>query len=150
MIETMTRVSINQAADMAGIGRNTFYQRHLNEGCPQPLTTDNQGKKGRFIEISELLRYYPNIKLTDNQDNIQNVTQGQVMTFDKDNENKAIQAELKAAREMIELLKDQLEKAEARESKHMDVIAQQTRLLEHKQAQPAPKRRGWWPFRKGS
>lgn len=55
-----------------------------------------------------------------------------------------LQAELTAAREALAASQEQLAEAKAREAKLLDLLAGQTRLLEHKAVAEAPPPRGFW------
>jgi hypothetical protein len=56
----------------------------------------------------------------------------------------AMRAELDAARATIDRVEAALQEARERESKLMELLAGQTRLLEHKAVAEAPPRKGFW------
>ena len=51
---------------------------------------------------------------------------------------------MRAARDALQATSEQLTEAKAREAKLLDLLAGQTRLLEHKAVAEAPPPRGFW------
>lgn len=50
----MNKVSITQAAKLAGISRSYLYRKYINNGLISVEKEDNQ----KFIDISELIRVF--------------------------------------------------------------------------------------------
>lgn len=55
----MAKVSISEAARLAGIARSNFYTTYIKKGRIS-ISKDSKGKK--FIDTAELLRVFPDIK----------------------------------------------------------------------------------------
>lgn len=117
----MPKVSISEAIRLTRISRSHFYKKYINEGLIS-ISTDGDRK---LIDISELIRVFPNIQL-ENTNSEQNKT---IVNNDKDR--------------IIELLEKQLEESKTREKeakaredwlqKQIDELRQQqNNLLENK------------------
>ena len=117
----MSKFSISEAARLACISRQQLYRGHIKPGKISVIK--ESGKP--FIELSELLRVFPGIKLgTDSETSILHVaTQNQSILEPNNNE-------------LIKLLKQQIEEANKREEWLMGQIdelrKQQNNLLEDK------------------
>lgn len=103
----MTTISISEAARLAGISRNHLYKKYINEGLLS-VTTDNNKP---CIDVSELLRVFPNAKM---------ITGDKLHDNTVDNtENTDIIAVLKEqlayAKEQVNKAEQQISKAENRE-----------------------------------
>jgi Skp family chaperone for outer membrane proteins len=124
----MAILSISEAARLAGISRNHLYKKYINEGLIS-VTTDNNKP---CIDVSELLRVFPNAKMiTDDK--------SQEITLDN-NENteliSVLKEQLANAKEQINKAEQQIAKAENREtwlqSQIDELRQQQNKLLEDK------------------
>ena len=135
----MARVSITEAARLAGIGRSSFYQSYINKGAIS-VSKDSSGKK--FIETSELIRVFG--ELEDN-------TSGQELDIQSQTDSCAdvlgVTPEETAKDLEIKMLCEQLEKAEQREQwlqSQVQNLTDTVKLLE------APKKsqhsRLWYQF----
>lgn len=134
----MARVSISQAAKLAGVSRSSLYKTYLNKGAIS-VSKDSSGKK--YIETSELLRVFGTL-------------QGDTFTHPEDTQKKTGNTpELSpstthdSAKDIeIKLLREQLEKSEQREQwlqAKVDTLSETLKLLEHKPT-PAKQARRWW------
>ena len=86
----MNKLTIVQAAELAGVSRPTLY-KYINDGT---LSVVKDGKS-KYIELSELLRVFPNASLQSNEQ--QEVNNLHALTTD-----------LKHKDELIQMLKQQL------------------------------------------
>ena len=87
----MSKLTIKKACELACISRPTIY-KYINNGKLSVIKDGNN----TFIELSELLRLYPNISLQ--QDNDNNV-----------NDLHSLTSEILHKDEIIKMLKQQLE-----------------------------------------
>lgn len=130
----MARVSITEAAKLAGVSRSGLYQTYLNKGVIS-VSKDSAGKK--FIETSELLRVFGQLKgdvVTDDL-NTQANTPASVNLYRDEQSETAKDTEIK-------MLREQLEKCEQREQwlqSKVDSLSDAIKLLE------GPKNvKRWW------
>ena len=135
----MARVSITEAARLAGIGRSSLYQTYINKGAIS-VSKDSSGKK--FIETSELIRVFG--ELGDN-------TSGQVSDIQSQTEECAEVSGItpdETAKDLeIKMLREQLEKTEQREQwlqTQVQNLTDTVKLLEAPQKPPHP--RLWYQF----
>ena len=126
----MSKLSISEAARLAGISRNHLYNKYINKGVISVITDDNKP----FIDTSELLRVFPNAKLI-TDDTLQNNAL-------HDTHSAELVSLLK---EQLEHAKEQIAKAEHREAwlqSQIDELRQQhNNLLENKLSSEKPKRK---------
>lgn len=126
----MSKVSITQAAELAGISRSYLYKKYINTGIISIEVVDDK----KVIDTAEIIRVFGNIHV----DSIQDVVSKQQDTSLVDSiireKDKLIEhlerelLELKTdSRQREDWLKSQLEKA--------------THLLENKQETAKPKRK---------
>ncbi|WP_312283754.1 hypothetical protein [Candidatus Igneacidithiobacillus taiwanensis] len=121
----MTKLTITEAAKVAGISRMTLY-KHIKNGLIS-VEKDQFGKPG--IDTSELIRVFGDLK-------------GDLGT-DVDSKNMALQAELESCREMLSLVRQELDRALEREVwLKARIEASEQKLL----ASQETKRRWWWPW----
>jgi hypothetical protein len=139
----MAKVSISQAAKLAGISRTSLYKTYLNKGVVS-ISKDSSGKK--CIDTAELLRVFGELQ----GDTVNsNPTQGfeQKLTPETVTQNDLL-IEVGQLRFERSNLKEQLSTAREREEwyKHqIDTLTSTLKLLEHKPAPTKPARR-WWQF----
>lgn len=129
----MTQLSIQQAADKAGVTRQTIYKK-INDG-ELSATIDNKGNKQ--IDVSELLRVYPNLSASDSQAKATIHKQRHVKTS---SDTSVLQLELERAQMQLQLKEKELQFAQERidelrsreaESKgrERDALAEKQQLL---------------------
>ena len=121
------RLSITKAARLAGISRSAFYGNYLEKG----VISRSKDARGRvYIELSELLRVFPDIKseiaedTKDNNDNSSSVQETQGLTDELNKKDREIQR-------LSELLEDRQEEWREREEWLKHQIEHYQRLLEH-------------------
>lgn len=85
----MNKLNIVEACKLASISRPTLY-KYINNGT---LSVVKDGKN-TFIEVSELIRVFPGVKLSNNDDEVKNLH--------------SLTAEINHKDEIINLLKNQL------------------------------------------
>lgn len=114
----MSKVSISEAARLAGISRTNLYKTYINTG---KISVSRENDKV-YIDASELIRVFPDCKL--------NYTNDEQRLSDEDNNKTQDNSEI------VELLKSQLVEAKAREQWLIGQIdelrQQQSNLLENK------------------
>ena len=125
----MARLSVSEAIRRSGVSRSTFYAKYVNQGLIS--VSEDKGKK--YIDTSELLRVFGELKGEQSEDSVK---QSVLDTSGSENTAKD---------EQIALLKQQLEKAEEREKfYHSQIVSLSSRLeapiIGHK---PNPIIR-WW------
>ncbi|HDK6332580.1 TPA: helix-turn-helix domain-containing protein [Klebsiella variicola] len=108
--QSQNLLNLTQAADAVGITRKTLYS-HIDKGLVS--VTRQQGK--RYVDVSELIRHYGSVSLSEEKVNI--VTRSQ--TKHDDDAISAMQRELVELRKLIEkqqlLLEDKQETDRLRE-----------------------------------
>lgn len=133
----MAKLTISEAIKRAPVGRSQFYAKYVDGGLIS-ISVDTNGKK--YVESSELLRCFGEIKPIasdcppkNSPDRIEKDTGGLSDSSQSD---------------IIELLKNQLEKAEKREEKYLEHIASLTLRLEPPSGSRKLKHRNiisrWW------
>lgn len=141
----MPRVSISEAAKLAGIARSNLYKNYIDTGKISTVE-DHDGK--RKIDTSEILRVFGSIKI-DNQkntfedtENIQKDSYGQYQ-----NEFKSLLQDLlqeKNAR--ISLLEKELEDSKQREFRLQEQLTINIKLIEQIKPKHDSHKRKWWQF----
>ena len=138
----MARVSISEAAKLAGISRNSLYKTYISKGRIT-VSGDKSGKK--YIETSELLRVFHEL-----QDDSQGDKGGIQQDDNVLHPDTALLIENK-------LLAQQLEEAKLREQKQEQQFAEREQFYQEQIKEltstvkllDAPKYpRLWWQFRK--
>ena len=131
----MARVSITEAARLAGIGRSSFYQTYINKGAIS-VSKDSSGKK--FIETSELIRVFG--ELGDNTSEQSENTEGCAEVLDVTATETAKDLEIK-------MLREQLEKTEQREQWLQSQVQNLTDTMKLLEAPKHPQHpRLWYQF----
>lgn len=126
----MNKVSITQAAKLAGISRSYLYRKYINNGL---ISVETETDK-KFIDISELIRVFGDIHI----DSEQIVDEIQCDTSSVDNilrEKDKLIAHLEE--ELMELKID----SKQREEWFKLQLERTTHLLENKQVNEFPKRK---------
>ena len=108
----MIKVSISEAARLAGIARSNFYTTYIKKGRIS-VSKDSKGKK--FIDMSELLRVFPTLK-QGNSAGHQDITE--TVQQDSTEKEQFLQAE-------VEQLKQQLQETKTREAWYQQQVAEE-------------------------
>lgn len=159
----MAELTLRQAAQQVGVSRQTVY-RMVKEG---KLSATVRGDGQKVVDTAELLRVFGRLThatvatVTATGGVLPRETGGatgqegpkpglQAMTAAERRieyeaaDRAALKAELDAARAAQERAEAALQEAREREAKLLDLLAGQTRLLEHKAVAEAPPPRGFW------
>lgn len=132
----MARVSISEAARLAGISRGSFYKSYIKKGAIS-VSSDSAGKK--FIDTSELLRVFGELKgdRSEQVGDTQINTGEQVMEQSREQVETAKDVEIRMLREQIEELRTDKQFYQTQVSELTSAV----KLLE------GPKHpRLWWQF----
>ena len=136
----MPQFSISEAARLAQISRSSFYKTYINQGRIS-ISKDDQDKP--CIELSELLRVFPDIQQADSSKQPETaLTQPQNTQL----ETQGLQTEIDTLRTEVDSLKTQLEKSENREQwlqKQVENLTDTVKLLEAPKHTP---NKSWWQF----
>jgi len=120
----MALVNISEAARLAGKNRTTIY-KYINNGKLSIIVDGDNNKK---IDISELLRVFPNIKINGSQQHV-NVENKQ-STTDKINN---LKTEIKYLQQMLDA-----------KNKHIESLNSALLLLDDKTKEKPPVQKKWW------
>lgn len=130
----MSNVTISEAARLAGISRTQLYRGFINKGKIS-VTKDNEKVS---IDLSELVRVFPNIKL-DTIDTLQEVAESDIQNTPE----QVVVVTL--LREQLSKTEQQLSEAKAREEwlkQQIDELRQQqSNLLDNKLESSKQKRK---------
>lgn len=138
----MAKVSISEAARLAGISRPTIYKL-MNSGQLNFTSVVKAGKTVKNIDTSELIRVFGTIG---------NFPAATEFTVKPDQEITQVNSpDLQDLQHKIELLQKEnegLKEAVASRDEHISSLRQAMLLLEHKQdtQQPLPPPAKWWQF----
>jgi 2',3'-cyclic-nucleotide 2'-phosphodiesterase (5'-nucleotidase family) len=143
----MAKVTVTEAARLAGIARQHLYRAYINTG---KLSIDKDFNGRPVVDTSELLRVFGELKVSLDDDERRHEE-----TVEKTNENIVSHHENNAKDEVISLLRQELEESKAREKEILEKAdARELWLrqqLERAQAvltsQSATVKRRWWQFR---
>ena len=135
----MALISISEAAKLAGIARSHLYSQYINTGAIS-VTRDSRGKPK--IDTAELIRVFGSIQLDIGQDNR---TPEKTVIQDSLGQEKTLALNTDALA-MIELLKEQLAKAEERERFYQAQLAELTQTIKLLEYQPTAEPRKWWQW----
>lgn len=116
----MAKVSISEAARLAGISRQHLYSKYITPGL---LTVERDGMNSPLIDTSELLRVFGELKGNDQE------------MASPHSENELLAVEVETLRRLLADRDAQLSEARERETwlkQHVTEIAGALRLLEHK------------------
>jgi len=138
----MAKVSISEAARLAGISRPTIYKL-MNSGQLNFTSVVKAGKTVKNIDTSELIRVFGTIG---------NLPAAKDFTVNSEQEITQVNGpDLQHLQHEIELLQKEnegLKEAVASREEHISSLRQAMLLLEHKQdtQQPLPSPAKWWQF----
>jgi len=97
----MARLSISDAIKQSGVARSTFYKKYVKQGLIS--VSEHDGKK--YIDSSELIRVFPDLKLETTK-NTQSNTIVQPVDTQSNNivhpENTLLKMEIKLLREVLD------------------------------------------------
>lgn len=116
----MAKVSISEAARLAGISRQHLYSKYITPGL---LTVERDGMSPPLIDTSELLRVFGELKGNDQE------------MASPHSENEVLAVEVETLRRLLADRDAQLSEARERETwlkQHVTEITGALRLLEHK------------------
>ncbi|EFO0442791.1 helix-turn-helix domain-containing protein [Escherichia coli] len=138
----MAKVSISEAARLAGISRPTIYKL-MNRGKLNFTSVVKAGKTVKNIDTSELIRVFGTIE---------NLPAATEFTVKSEQEITQVNThDLQHLQHKIELLQQEnegLKEAVASRDEHISSLRQAMLLLEHKQdtQPPLPPPAKWWQF----
>lgn len=135
----MAKVSVTEAARLAGISRQLLYKKYINPGVISVGKDDGTP----FIDTVEIMRVFGPLQPLQAEDSQVDSQQIHALTPDIDSDYRVLEIELKAAREALRDREDQLREAKEREGwlkKQVEELTGTIKLIEHKpeQAQPDP------------
>ncbi|MDA8416573.1 MAG: hypothetical protein M0Z78_05835 [Betaproteobacteria bacterium] len=113
----MAKVSVSEAARIAGISRSYFYRKYINTG---KLTVEKDKDDKPVIDKSELFRVFGKIQVEDGQGS-------RTDTPEKDSRIATLEAELALKDELLKGAKD-----------HIADLQQSLKLLAYRPAEPVP------------
>ena len=125
----MAKVSISEAARLVGLSRQQLYRKYIDGGL---LSVEKVGSKPPVIDTSELMRVFGSLA-GDTGDTSKGDTTLQQVIPESDSQNKALEAEVKALRELLSDKENQLREASEREQwlrNHVGEVTGALRLLE--------------------
>lgn len=134
---TSTRFTITDAAKLVGMSRQNIHKTYIKTGILS-VSKDEQGRP--YIDLSELLRVFPSLKISEPVTTGGNKILNEVASVDTSlqEENQALRAKIDAMSKELAREKERAERAEDGE-KWARSIAEKTldtvKLLEHKNSQ---------------
>lgn len=143
----MAKVSISEAARLAGISRQHLYKKHITPGNLS-VETDRAGKKQ--IDVAELMRIFGELNVDKADSNLDD-SPLQGATVENMREIARLETEAESLREQLGKAEDrearllrQLDQQQAHARQLAEQLATATKLLEHRPAPETapPKKRG--------
>lgn len=104
----MARLTITEAIKQSPIGRTRMYSHYIKTGL---ITVSVDSKGSKYIDSSELLRVFGNIGNSVQREQVEGTSR-----LHSTEQQKTLNNE---QRELIKILREQLEKAEQREQQHL-------------------------------
>ncbi|MBU2841018.1 hypothetical protein HF670_16100 [Acidithiobacillus thiooxidans] len=133
----MTKVSVTEAARLAGIARSYFYKRYIDSG---EISIERDMRGNPLVDVSEIMRVFGELK-----GQVEDTSRTQQRTEDDTSNSHedaiVLRAELSACREILRVRETEVERLVAEVGWLREQVAQQ-RLL----TGPDTKRRWWWPW----
>lgn len=126
----MAKVSISEAARLAGITRQYFYKKYINTGN---ISVNREKEDAPTVDTAELFRVFGELQV----DSAKSTKILQVADSEKDNKIAALEAEVKLLRELSKA-QEVLFKAK---DGHIADLQQALRLVEH---QPTEQSKGFF------
>jgi hypothetical protein len=132
-------VTVTEAARLVGRSRQSLYRDYIKTGKLSPSQDLVTNRK--LVSISELIRVFGDLKLTELTDKTVNVTtpMRQELT---DELTTTLQAKVALLEADNASLRDRLRDKD----EHISDLRSTVRLLEYKAPNEQPKRLWWWPF----
>jgi DNA-binding transcriptional MerR regulator len=125
----MAKVSISEAARLAGVSRSALYRGYISQG---KISVERDYRNAPVVDTSELLRVFGDIsKATADHQHDQGVDMAQ------------LQAEVARLQALVQLYESQLAEAKEREDWLKRKVDQ---LQPQALAGPETKRKWWWPW----
>lgn len=135
----MPKVSITEAAKLAGISRSYLYRKYITPGV---ISTEKDNAGNPVVDTAEILRVFGKI-----QGNSEQATKSiQLDASENNNKRAALQTEIQLLREQLTVALDDKKWLQGKVDQLTGQLETATRLLEHKAAPEPPKKRRWWPF----
>ncbi len=138
----MAKVSVSEAARLAGISRTNFYKSYIKTG---KLTVERADDGKPTVDTSEILRVFGRLQ----DDSNINESNEQKVTPENTNIISNIENELKAIRNLLSVKDEQLLEAKEREvwmRKQIEELTTAVKLIEDKRDQQPVKKKRWWLF----
>lgn len=129
----MSALTLAEAAKFAGVSRPTIY-RMVSEG-KLSATVDAKGVKR--VEASELKRVFPKARFETGETARESLNETNRDSHET-GPDRALEVELRAARELLEVTRQALRTAEEREARLLGVVEAQTRMLEDRRGRAGP------------
>ena len=130
----MAKVSVTEAARLAGIGRQQLYRGYISTG---KISVDRDHLGRPQIDTAEIIRVFGELKATQEE-----TPNRQEETIEKRNLDNGIQALIEAKEETIAELRARLQEAADREAWLRQQLERAQAVLTD-QRQPS---RAWWKF----
>ncbi len=132
----MNKISISEAARMAGISRQHFYKAFINTGKISVIRDNDKV----YIDVSELLRVFPNCKQSETQQLHDLTNESDSKLQANDEIITTLKAQLSEAKEREQQIIEQSQKREEWLKQQIDELRQQqSNLLEDKTAKKRKK-----------
>ena len=132
----MPKVSISEAARMAGIARSTLYRVYIQTG---KISVDKDSNERPVIDVSELVRVFPDLEPVSESVS----EEDKINQFATGEKYRLLQAELARTEALLQAKQEELARALVEiDWLRKKVDAMEQRLL----AGPDTKRRWWWPW----
>lgn len=142
----MALLPLRQAADAAGVSRQTLY-RYVKDGRIS-ATVGPDGQKQ--VDTSELMRVWPELRTPAATVSPETVTGDSLRQPETASvtaaETGRLRAELAAAQALLEVTRTELAATRDRENKLLDIVQSQTRLLEYRPPAAPAKPASAWPW----
>ena len=136
----MAKVSLSEAARLAGIARSTLYEKYVNTGKITVEVEERDGREHRVIDHAELYRVFGDNLNMSGVDNSENVRSLRPRTTESGQDYSTL-------RSTVEVLQEQLRAAQERERSHqererwyqgqLESLSGALKLLDHRAVEPA-------------
>lgn len=141
----MAKVSISEAARLAGISRSNLYKNYIKQGLIS-VVRNHQGQPR--IDVSELLRVFGEIQKNtalSSKTQVEDRSEIQVRTQENTTETQ-VQIQVAALESELKLLREQLAKADEREQFYQQQLKDLTQTIKFLEYKPEPPPRRWWQW----